>query len=340
MNRRDGRAVTRLRSVALVLRWTLAMMCGASVVLGIAAIRRDTESRSPERAAPVLHAPVERGTLSDTVNLPVKLVPGFEMDVAAPRLQPSDLSVITAAPKPTGSVVNTGDVLVNVAERAVVVLPGQVPAFRSLTIGTEGVDVEQLQRALGGLGYGLGRDRLGVAGPGTWRAMRAFLKSRKATATDANGSVLAHNEPDDRLGLPLGSIVFVRQLPATVVSGCTLGLTIAQQGTVCGLSGGTPRLTGTIPMHEAERVVVGLSANVMFAGEPPLSAKVSAITDPTSPNSDASSAGGSQSTGSRNQNQAGASSSGQSRAPTGGSQTKEVSLALDAPLGAARADQT
>lgn len=57
-----------------------------------------------------------------------------------------------------GAELHRGDVLYEVDERPVVLLLGEVPAYRSLAYGTDGADVRQLQRNLLALGFDDGGD--------------------------------------------------------------------------------------------------------------------------------------------------------------------------------------
>lgn len=52
-----------------------------------------------------------------------------------------------------GDTLSSGDVLLRVDEHVVVWLAGEIPAWRSLTVGDVGDDVEQLERALAELGF-------------------------------------------------------------------------------------------------------------------------------------------------------------------------------------------
>lgn len=52
-----------------------------------------------------------------------------------------------------GAVVGAGDVLAVIDDQPVTIIPGDVPMWRSLTVGDEGSDVLQLETALVGLGF-------------------------------------------------------------------------------------------------------------------------------------------------------------------------------------------
>ncbi|NIR36168.1 MAG: hypothetical protein GWN79_00915, partial [Actinobacteria bacterium] len=71
-----------------------------------------------------------------------------ELDTLTPRLAGT---VTRLAPE--GSVVEQGDVLMEVNGAPIVVLYGEVPAYRMLRRNVEGDDVAQLQAALQALGY-------------------------------------------------------------------------------------------------------------------------------------------------------------------------------------------
>lgn len=67
-----------------------------------------------------------------------------------------DVELITALPVENGDEVANGDLLVEVSNRPMFVLEGSSPAVRSLSVGTVGDDVAQLERALVALGYNVG----------------------------------------------------------------------------------------------------------------------------------------------------------------------------------------
>ncbi|MDR0283611.1 MAG: hypothetical protein LBI33_01775, partial [Propionibacteriaceae bacterium] len=56
--------------------------------------------------------------------------------------------MVTVVSLPESGVINAGDVVLSVDLRPVVVVPGAVPAFRDLGVGTSGDDVRQLQAFL------------------------------------------------------------------------------------------------------------------------------------------------------------------------------------------------
>jgi hypothetical protein len=111
-----------------------------------------------ERAAPPasrLTVPVERRVLSSSLTLsgeirfaePVPVSLAGSVGVAG-----ADTMVVTRAPE-LDRTVDDGDVLLEVSGRPVVALVGALPMYRSLSLGSEGPDVLQVEEALERLGF-------------------------------------------------------------------------------------------------------------------------------------------------------------------------------------------
>lgn len=97
-------------------------------------------------------------------------------------------------------VADSGDVLLQLDLLPVVVVAGEVPAFRDLQRGVRGPDVQQLQEFLDGAGFDVD-DEEGEFSDGTEQAVRAW---QRALGQEATGVV------------PYGALVFVPELPARV----------------------------------------------------------------------------------------------------------------------------
>jgi hypothetical protein len=67
-----------------------------------------------------------------------------------------ELPVVTGTPLRVGDSVGSGDVVVEVAGRPVIALPGRLPPYRDLRVGDVGPDVAQLETALAALGLDVG----------------------------------------------------------------------------------------------------------------------------------------------------------------------------------------
>lgn len=135
-------------------RWLLVVGGAAlTVVLAtVAAIGLGTGSGAPaEEPEPGGGtATVTRGSLVDAITV--------DGHVGYGRVTP----LMTAATgtvtwlAPVGSVIDRGDVLLRVDDQPVVLIIGTLPEYRTLTIGTTGNDVRQLEENLVALGYGNG----------------------------------------------------------------------------------------------------------------------------------------------------------------------------------------
>lgn len=129
-----------------------------------------------------------------------------------------------------GQEVGVGTVLYTVNLRPVVVAPGAVPAFRSLSVGSQGQDVAQLQSMLSTLGFYSGPAD-GEMGYGTSAAVSSWQRSM---GVEPDGEVQA------------GDIIFVPDLPTRV----TLDAKVVFRGAALG--GG-------------ERILQGLPAAPIFS---------------------------------------------------------------------------
>lgn len=96
---------------------------------------------------PPATATVTRQTLVDTVSANGELRYGGEGKVAA-----RSAGTVTALPD-TGTVVTRGQPLYTMDDEPTVLLYGSLPAYRTLTVGDHGADVEQFEQNLAALGY-------------------------------------------------------------------------------------------------------------------------------------------------------------------------------------------
>jgi peptidoglycan hydrolase-like protein with peptidoglycan-binding domain len=190
-------------------RWVALLAIG--VLVGLAAGRYvvDRPTVAAETPAAPVTFRVEEGTLGRTLRLPAT----GTWEVAGTIQSPAG-GVITAVVTKSG-LLRAGDVLLRIDERPVVLLPGDVPAFRDMRVGTRGRDVTALQRYLASQGYKVDR------------ALSHYSTVTKAAVRRWQG----------KLGVPqtgvvrLGDVVFVSQADlgaplrwtTAVATGATLG---------------------------------------------------------------------------------------------------------------------
>lgn len=126
--------------------------------------------------------------------------------VIAPVARSEAQGVITSVEVVDGEVVGPGEVLFTVGLRPVVVVEGEVPAFRDLGLRDQGPDVSQLQRYLVSAGFA-DTEPDGVFGISTRTAVRAWQRTLGV--------------PDDGV-VRLGDVIFVPRLPIRVALGETV----------------------------------------------------------------------------------------------------------------------
>lgn len=141
--------------------------------------------------------------------------------------------VLTSVDVADGDTVDVGDRLFTVDLRPVVAAVGDVPAFRDLSQGSRGADVEQVQQLLidSGLLAGPADGRFGAA---TAAAVRSWQMS---LGLERDGVVRA------------GDLVFAARLPARVqlVDEITVGTRLAPGDVVLSVLDGEPEFVATVP---------------------------------------------------------------------------------------------
>ncbi|UPL16026.1 hypothetical protein KV396_00555 [Microbacterium galbinum] len=140
--------------------WIVAASAVVCLVAGLLVGRfvltpEDASADAPDPG--LVTAPVEFGELTNDVTLRADVGYADAVDV---KIDTSGLSggaaVVTMAPPAVGTVLNPLSVALEVADRPVIVLPGELPAYRTMKFGASGQDVLQLKQALAGLGFGVG----------------------------------------------------------------------------------------------------------------------------------------------------------------------------------------
>ncbi len=135
------------------------MLAGLLIVVALAGLlalqyvaRRPAVS-APEIAQKSVTYMAGSGVLERTLRLTAVADWGVERMVYAPVG-----GVVTEISAPFGQL-SSGSVLLRLNERPMVVIPGVIPAFRAMSVGTRGRDVGALQDYLTGLDYRVATDR-------------------------------------------------------------------------------------------------------------------------------------------------------------------------------------
>jgi hypothetical protein len=264
---RDGDRGTPLRGRGgLVVGAVLSL----TVVVGVIAFligrglstpaQQAARARAP--AASLLTAPVVLTHARTTVVLRGTLTDGGAILVGVPGDLGSDLAVVTAVATAPGAQVGAGSVIAAVAGRPVFVLQGQIPAYSTMSYGSSGVEVTELQAGLEAIGFSVGSDTAGTYGAGTAAAV-ADLYQRAGyapvtAAGPAGGSGAKHKaRPQQYATVPLGEVMVTPSLPVTVVSVAHLGQTIASGKPLASLGSGQLTFVTSTDLNTASLLKVG-----------------------------------------------------------------------------------
>lgn len=169
------------------------------------------------------------------------------------------LAVVSTLEAAVGSSISEGALLGSVSGQPVFVFSGAVPAYQTMSLGSSGVEVAELQAGLQAIGISTGEDTSGHYGPGTAAAVnRFYVHYGLAPNTELVAGSSPHRHPESSATVPLGEVTFVPTLPATVMHITTLGQKLATGKPFATLGSGTLSLTTTINENTASLLRIGL----------------------------------------------------------------------------------
>lgn len=147
---------TGTRLVALIAGVAVASMLLGVVVMQFVVSPATLAARTaPPEPGPVT-APIEERVIENTVIIRGDVSYADSVEVQLDGAGGEGRPVITGHVPQVGALLDAGAVALEVSGRPVIVLPGELPAYRSLSIGMRGPDVTQLKQALNSLGYASG----------------------------------------------------------------------------------------------------------------------------------------------------------------------------------------
>ncbi|MGC4112929.1 MAG: peptidoglycan-binding protein [Nocardioides sp.] len=188
-----------MRRIRFLVLLTVGSLLCAAAGYGAALSFSSSRADSPPPTRPVT-ARVELRRLASSV-----IVRGdgrFADPVSVTLRVAASVPVVTRTPIPAGGEVADGAVLVEVAGRPVIALPGLLPAYRDLRVGDTGPDVAQLEQALSGLGYDTGDVDDTYTVQTAAAVGELYRRLGYAPATQGGHAVL-----------PMGEVAFVPTLP-------------------------------------------------------------------------------------------------------------------------------
>jgi hypothetical protein len=136
--------------------WVLALAAVAALVIGSAAsavvlATQNGDASSPVEAGPIT-VPVERRVVTNEIRTRGTAVFADAFDVVIDASLLGGSATVSGRVPGAGEEVSAGSVVLEIAGRPVIALPGDVPSYRTMRIGSSGGDVSALKAALAGLG--------------------------------------------------------------------------------------------------------------------------------------------------------------------------------------------
>ncbi|WP_251381923.1 MULTISPECIES: hypothetical protein [unclassified Leucobacter] len=152
----ERKSWTGRRLVALI-----AGVAVASLLIGIGVMQfivspAELAARTEAPEPGPITAPVEERRIENTIITRGEVTYADAVEVSIDAAAAAERPVVTGHVPEAGTVFNAGNIALEVAGRPVIVLPGDLPAYRTLSIGMRGPDVVQLKAALNAMGYAAG----------------------------------------------------------------------------------------------------------------------------------------------------------------------------------------
>jgi hypothetical protein len=238
-------AVIRRQRVLLIITGIALLAC----VAGLVASRfvRSPAQRAAEQAPPapsLITAAVVSQVLTQQVTVRGSVDVAGSLTLLC-RVEASP-AILTRVLVGDGDPLAEGQQVAEVSGRPVFVMTGAVPTYRGLALNDKGTDVTQLQASLRSLKL------LGNATAGTFD---------KATAAAVVALFKAAGYPDPG-GVPLGSVVFVPSLPATVGTvSAHVGDEVGGQALMTVLTG-EPVVDAVIPPGQQSGIAAGQAVSI------------------------------------------------------------------------------
>lgn len=203
------RLVALIASVAVV-----SLLAGVAIMQFIVSPAELAARTEAPEAGPVT-APVEERVIENTIVARGEVAYADSVDVKLGAPSSEGPAIVTGDVPEVGAVLNAADIALEVTGRPVIVLPGDLPAYRSLSVGMSGPDVLQLKQALASLGFtsgdlgsqvfdadtatGLGQlyQHVGYTAPNGGEEAQSALENAQKTVRSAETSVtIAENTVD------------------------------------------------------------------------------------------------------------------------------------------------
>jgi peptidoglycan hydrolase-like protein with peptidoglycan-binding domain len=188
----------------------VAVLGAGTFLTGRWSVPLSAGQRASSSAPPVVAIPAERRYIQDRTQVTGLVRAAHTTTVTLVQPSGATRAVVTKAPPTVGATIRSGDVVLAVSGRPMIVLEGAVPAYRDIANGASGRDVTQLQNALRDLGYHPDSD--GTASTATVHAVTDLYRH------------LGFEPPSGGIAAAAAEVMFVPGLPGTLAAApATLG---------------------------------------------------------------------------------------------------------------------
>lgn len=205
------------------------------------------QARAPEAGA--ITAPIEKRVIENTITSRADVTYAGAVDVKVDNSGLEGPAVVTGHVPEVGATLVAGSVALEVAGRPLIVLPGDLPVYRSLHAGLSGPDVLQLKAGLASLGIDPGDTGSDVFDAATAAALNTLYRNAGYPAPAASP------DAEDRV---IGAQQGVRSAQASVGQAAA-ALDTAQAG-----ASSSQRVEADNAVREAQRAL----AEAQQAGDP------------------------------------------------------------------------
>ncbi len=281
----------------------IALVAGTWV---LATVFQSPEQREANASAPPpqpVFAAVTTGTLADVHSYSGTVAHGDESGFTLPAGADAVRSVVTGKAASVGSTVRSGDVLTEVNTRPVFLVTSPFDFFRDMGFGDEGADVRVLQEALVSGGYLARAD--GEYGAQTARAVTSWYRdagyeaptrqrpdsdvstgtgatssdsagssdssdpsgSSDSSGSDDGGTSVPLPEPVFDAFVPIGEVLAVPILPATIITGPAVGAHVGEEDTDVTLGTDDLIVRAEVVATDAEGLAPGDAVTVLSGSD-------------------------------------------------------------------------
>ncbi|ETA66555.1 peptidoglycan-binding domain-containing protein [Haloechinothrix halophila] len=256
-------------------KWTIgfALFGAFVIVIALGGVVLGARLKSPEQAvaeaeppaASVVTATAERRTLSDVLLTRGTVVRGKATRIPPPPGLMGDTAVVTDVIAQRGTMVQEGEVVLEVAGEPVFPFATPFPLYRDIGAGMTGPDVREVQLALRRLGYGAPTTE--VFDAATRAALRRFYADRGYAVPESSSGVAERADGKKRTQpkpmLLRSHVIHIdkveREISRVPVK---VGTVLTQETTILALDAADNMVTTTLSADQAVGVTKGAKARI------------------------------------------------------------------------------